>query len=134
GPQEAYDMVYAIKDATPDLPIDMHTHSTTGLAFMTYLKAVEAGVDIIDTAISPFSGGTSQPATETLAYALRQLGYEVDLNDKYTKDMADYFKTVRDDFVADTNKITIYGKNGEKVPFGLKSKSEVAKDIIDTII
>ena len=100
GPQEAYDMVSAIKDAV-DMPIDLHTHSTTGLAFMTYLKAVEAGVDIIDTAISPMSGGTSQPATETLAYALRQLGYEVDLNDDATKAMADYFKGVRDEFVAD---------------------------------
>ena len=100
GPQEAYDLVSAIKDAV-DLPIDLHTHSTTGLAFMTYLKAVEAGVDIIDTAISPFSGGTSQPATETLAYALRQLGYEVDLNDDATKAMADYFKGVRDEFVKD---------------------------------
>ena len=100
GPQEAYDLVSAIKDAV-DLPIDLHTHSTTGLAFMTYLKAVEAGVDIIDTAISPFSGGTSQPATETLAYALRQLGYEVDLDDNATKAMADYFKSVRDQFVAD---------------------------------
>ncbi len=101
GPQEAYDLVSAIKDAHPDLPIDLHTHSTTGLAFMTYLKAVEAGCDIIDTAISPMSGGTSQPATETLAYALRQLGYEVELNDEATKEMADYFKTVRDDFVKD---------------------------------
>ena len=100
GPKEAYDLVSAIKDAV-DLPIDLHTHSTTGLAFMTYLKAVEAGVDIIDTAISPFSGGTSQPATETMAYALRQLGYEVELNDECTTKMADYFKTVRDDFVAD---------------------------------
>ena len=100
GPQEAYDLVSAIKDAV-DMPIDLHTHSTTGLAFMTYLKAVEAGVDIIDTAISPFSGGTSQPATETLAYALRQLGYEVDLDDTCTKKMADYFKGVRDAFVAD---------------------------------
>ena len=100
GPQEAYDMVSAIKDAV-DLPIDLHTHSTTGLAFMTYLKAVEAGVDIIDTAISPFSGGTSQPATETLAYALRQLGYEVDLDDNCLTTMADYFKGVRDEFVKD---------------------------------
>ncbi len=100
GPQEAYDLVSAIKDAV-DLPIDLHTHSTTGLAFMTYLKAVEAGVDIIDTAISPFSGGTSQPATETMAYALRQLGYEVDLDDSCTTKMSNYFKGVRDEFVAD---------------------------------
>ena len=101
GPQEAYDMISAIKDAVPGMPIDLHTHSTTGLAFMTYLKAVEAGVDIIDTAISPFSGGTSQPATETLAYALRQLGYQVDLDDDCLNAMADYFKGVRDEFVTD---------------------------------
>ena len=100
GPKEAYDLVSAIKDAV-DLPIDLHTHSTTGLAFMTYLKAVEAGVDIIDTAISPFSGGTSQPATETMAYALRQLGYEVDLDDTCTKKIADYFKGVRDEYIKD---------------------------------
>ena len=100
GPKEAYDLVSAIKDAV-DLPVDLHTHCTTGLAFMTYLKAVEAGVDIIDTAISPFSGGTSQPATETLAYALRQLGYEVDLDDTCTKKMADYFKGVRDEYIKD---------------------------------
>ena len=100
GPQEAYDLVSAIKDAV-DLPIDLHTHSTTGLAFMTYLKAVEAGCDIIDTAISPMSGGTSQPATETLAYALRQLGYQVDLDDKALKTLADHFKGVRDEFIAD---------------------------------
>ena len=100
SPQAAYDLVSAIKDAV-DLPLVMHTHCTTGLAFMTYLKAIEAGADVIDTAISPFSGGTSQPATETLAYALRQLGYEVDLDDTQTKKMADYFKTVRDGFIAD---------------------------------
>ena len=100
GPQEAYDMVSAIKDAV-DMPIDLHTHSTTGLAFMTYLKAIEAGCDIVDTAISPMSGGTSQPATETLAYALRQLGYQVDLNDDALTAMADHFKVVRDDFVKD---------------------------------
>ena len=100
GPKEAYDLVSAIKDAV-DMPIDLHTHSTTGLAFMTYLKAIEAGCDIVDTAISPFSGGTSQPATETMVYALRQLGYEVNINDEATTAMADYFKTVRDEFIAD---------------------------------
>ena len=63
SPKNAYDLVSAIKDAV-DLPVVIHTHCTTGLAFMTYLKAVEAGADVIDTAISPLSGGTSQPATE----------------------------------------------------------------------
>ena len=100
GPKEAYDLVSAIKDAV-DLPIDIHTHSTTGLAFMTYLKAVEAGADIIDTAISPFSGGTSQPATETLVYALGQLGYATDLDEKILKQIADFFKPIRDGFVSD---------------------------------
>ena len=101
GPKEAYDLSSAIKDAVPELPLVIHTHCTTGLAYMTQLKAVEAGADVLDTAISPFSGGTSQPATETLAYALRQLGYEVDLDDKCTKKMADYFKVVRDDYIKD---------------------------------
>ena len=64
-PKSAYDLVSGIKDAV-DLPVVLHTHCTTGLAFMTYLKGIEAGADVIDTAISPFSGGTSQPATETL--------------------------------------------------------------------
>ena len=100
GPQEAYDLVSAIKDAV-DLPIDLHTHSTTGLAFMTYLKAVEAGVDVIDTAISPFSGGTSQPATQTMASALKQLGYEVTTDDKILKEIADFFKPIRDGYIAD---------------------------------
>ena len=69
---------------------------------MTYLQGrVEAGVDIIDTAISPFSGGTSQPATETLVYALRQLGYQCDLDDKVLKEIADYFKPIRDRYVKD---------------------------------
>ena len=74
SPKNAYELVSAIKDAV-DLPVAVHTHCTTGLAFMTCLKAAEAGADIIDTAISPFSGGTAQPATETLDYALRELGW-----------------------------------------------------------
>lgn len=101
GPKEAYDLVSAIKDAVPELPLVVHTHCTTGLAFMTDLKAVEAGADVIDTAISPMSGGTSQPATETLAYALRSLGYQVDLDDKALIKMADFFKGVRADFLKD---------------------------------
>ena len=100
GPQEAYDLVSAIKDAV-DLPVDVHTHCTTGLAFMTLLKSVEAGADIIDTATPPFSGGTSQASTDTLAYALKQLGYQVDLDEAVLKEVADYFKPVRDGFIAD---------------------------------
>ncbi|MBO6016901.1 MAG: pyruvate carboxylase subunit B [Oscillospiraceae bacterium] len=98
SPKEAYDLVSAIKDAV-DLPVVLHTHCTAGLAFMTCLKAVEAGCDVIDTAISPFSGGTSQPATETLAYALREFGYEVDLDDDKLLKMANYFKPIRAEFL-----------------------------------
>ena len=97
-PDEAYDLVSAIKNAG-DLPLVVHTHCTTGLAYMTYLKAVEAGADVIDTATSCFSGGTSQPATETLAFALRRLGYEVGLDDAVTKQVNDWFKPVRDEFL-----------------------------------
>ena len=97
-PKAAYDLVSAIKDAV-DLPVVMHTHCTTGLAFMTYLKSIEAGADVIDTAISPFSGGTSQPATETLYYALKEFGYEVDLDEKSINAMADYFKPIRAEFL-----------------------------------
>ena len=100
SPKAAYDLVSAIKDAV-DLPVVVHTHSTTGLAFMTYLKAVEAGADVIDTAISPFSGGTSQPATETLNYALKELGYETGLDADALVKMADFFKPVRAGFLAD---------------------------------
>ncbi len=100
SPQCAYDLVSAIKDAV-DLPVVLHTHSTTGLAFMTYLKAVEAGADVLDTAISPFSGGTSQPATETLSFALREMGYEIPLDDTCLNKMADFFKPMRADFLAD---------------------------------
>ena len=99
-PTAAYDLVAAIKDAV-DLPVVMHTHCTTGLAYMTYLKGIEAGADVIDTAISPFSGGTSQPATETLAYALNELGYEVELDQPTLYKIADYFKPIRNEYIKD---------------------------------
>ncbi len=98
GPQEAYDLVKALKENTK-LPVHLHTHATTGLAFMTYLKGVEAGVDCIDTAISCFSGGTSQPATETLVYALRQMGYQVDVDYSLLKKINDFFKPIQAEYV-----------------------------------
>ena len=100
SPKNAYELVSAIKDAV-DLPLVLHTHCTPGLAFMTYLKAVEAGADVLDTAISPFSGGTSQPATETMNYALRELGYDTGLDEDVLYHMADYFKHLRADYLAD---------------------------------
>ena len=98
SPQECYDLVKAVKESCK-LPIHLHTHCTTGLAFMTYLKGAEAGADVIDTAISSFSGGTSQPATETLAYALEQLGYETGLNMNVLKKINDHFKPVREEYI-----------------------------------
>ncbi len=98
SPQAAYMLVTALKEYV-DLPLIIHTHCTTGLAYMTLLKAIEAGADVIDTAISPLSGGTSQPATETMAYALKEAGYEIDLDSSVTDQISDYFKTIRDEYI-----------------------------------
>jgi len=99
-PQEAYDLITAIKKEVK-IPVVLHTHCTTGMAYMTYMKAVEAGVDVIDTATSCFSGGTSQPATETINYALKQLGIETGLNDAVLKEVNDFFKPIRDEYLKD---------------------------------
>ena len=79
-PETAYELVKAIKSNTK-LPVELHSHCTGGLIEMTYLKAIEAGVDIIDTALSPFSGGTSQPCTESIYYALKGTKYDSHLNE-----------------------------------------------------
>ena len=94
SPKEGYDLVKALKENVK-VPIVVHTHSTTGLGFMTLLKCVEAGADVIDSAISCFSGGTSQPATETLVYTLKQYGYEVDVDENVCKEINDFFKPLR---------------------------------------
>ena len=99
SPKEAFDLVSALRQNVK-LPIAVHTHSTTGLGPMTLLKAAEAGADSIDTAISSFSGGTSQPATESLNYALKQFGFETGLNEDVLKDINDFFKNVRDKYIA----------------------------------
>lgn len=98
GPQEAYDTVKALKENVK-VPIVLHTHSTTGLGMLTLQKAVEAGCDIIDTAISSFSGGTSQVPTETMAYALKQEGYSVDLDMDVLKEINDFFKPIKTEFL-----------------------------------
>ncbi len=98
GPQEAYDLIKALKE-TVNKPIVLHTHSTTGLGPITYFKAIEAGCDVIDCAISAFSGGTSQPATESLHFALKQSGYETGLNEAILKEINDFFKPVKDKFI-----------------------------------
>ena len=94
SPKVAYDLVSAIKKAVK-LPIVVHTHCTTGLGPMTLLKAVEAGADTIDTAISCFSGGTSQPATESLSYSLKEMGFDTGLKEDKLKEINDFFKPVQ---------------------------------------
>ena len=78
-PYQATELIGALKDAV-DLPIQLHTHYTSGVASMTYLKAVEAGVDVIDTAISPFALGTSQPATEVMVETFKGTPYDTGLS------------------------------------------------------
>lgn len=99
SPYEAKELIGAIKKEVK-VPVVLHTHCTTGLAYMTYMKAVEAGCDVIDTATSCFSGGTSQPATETINFAFKQLGYETGLDDAVLKEVNDFFKPIRDEFIA----------------------------------
>ena len=99
-PFEAYELIGAIKNEVK-IPVVLHTHCTTGMAYMTYMKAIEAGVDVIDTATSCFSGGTSQPATETINIALKQLGYETGLDDAVLKEVNDFFKPIRDGYLKD---------------------------------
>ena len=77
-PNKATELVTALKE-TVKIPIDLHTHYTSGVASMTYLKAVEAGVDIIDTAMSPFALGTSQPATEVMVETFKDTPYDTGL-------------------------------------------------------
>ena len=95
-PYAATELVGALKDAV-DLPIQLHTHYTSGVASMTYLKAVEAGVDVIDTAMSPFALGTSQPATEVMVETFKGTPYDTGLDQKLLSEIADYFRPIRDE-------------------------------------
>jgi oxaloacetate decarboxylase alpha subunit len=81
------------------MPVILHTHCTTGMAYMTITKAIEAGVDVIDCATSCFSNGTSQPATETMFYALSQYGIDCGLNEKVINQVNDYFKPIKQKYI-----------------------------------
>ncbi len=100
SPKECFDLVTALKQEI-HIPIYVHTHQTTGLGFMTYLKAAEAGADGIDCAISSFAGGTSQPATETMAYALGQMGYDCGVDSTVLKKINDFFVPEERKFIQD---------------------------------
>lgn len=96
-PHTGFELVSRIKE-TIDLPLEVHTHATSGIAEMTYLKVAEAGADIIDTAISSFAGGTSQPATESVAMTLAEMGFDTGLDMDKVAQIAEHFNPVRDRF------------------------------------
>ena len=93
-PYYTYELISALKEAVK-VPIQLHSHSTSGLVSMTYIKAIEAGVDIIDTAISPFSGGTSQPPTEAFVATLNGTEYDTGLNLEILNEIAEHFRPQR---------------------------------------
>lgn len=95
-PYTAEELVKELKD-TVEIPIQLHSHYTSGVASMTYMKAVEAGVDVIDTAMSPFSMGTSQPATEVMVETFKNTPYDTGLDQKLLAEIADYFRPIRDE-------------------------------------
>ena len=99
-PEDAYELVSRLKAAVK-LPLELHTHCTGGVAEMTIQKAIEAGIDIVDTALSPLSGGTSQPCTEALQYVLQGTKYDPNLDLTYLKKACDKLTVVKDRFLAE---------------------------------
>ncbi|MFA5561111.1 MAG: oxaloacetate decarboxylase subunit alpha [Eubacteriales bacterium] len=97
-PYDAYELVKILKE-TVKIPIQLHTHYTSGLASMTLLKAIEAGVDVVDTAISPMAMGTSQPPTEALVAALQDTQYDTGLDLTVLDEVNRYFSAIRDEYL-----------------------------------
>jgi len=97
-PYAAYDLVKALKENIK-VPIQLHTHYTSGVASMTYLKAIEAGCDVVDCAISPMSMGTSQPPTEAIVATLQGTKYDTGYDLKLLSEIADYFRPFREAYL-----------------------------------
>ena len=110
APADAHRIVSALKKQVR-LPVDVHSHCTSGMAPLTYLSACEAGVNILDTAFSPLAGGTSQPAVESIVGALKGTKFDTGLNLKQLLNISDYFKELRerysDELKIDTRSETI---------------------------
>lgn len=103
GPADAYDLVSTFKKRFGELPIDLHSHFTCGLASTTYWEAAKAGVDLIDTAISPFAHATSQPATETMIEMFKGTEWDLGLDlDKYIP-LVDHFRKVKQQIAEEFN-------------------------------
>lgn len=96
APYAAYNLVKTLKSEI-QVPIELHTHYTSGMGSMSYLKAVEAGVDILDCSLSPFALGTSQPATEAMVAALEGTEYDTGIQKEMLYPISDYFRTVKAD-------------------------------------
>jgi oxaloacetate decarboxylase alpha subunit len=94
-PKAATELVKALKEEVK-VPLELHTHYTSGCGSMTYMKAVEAGVDIIDTAMSPFALGTSQPSTEVMVEAFKGTEYDTGLNQELLAEITEYFRPIRE--------------------------------------
>ncbi len=97
-PYQAYELVKALKESVK-IPIQLHTHYTSGVASMTYLKAIEAGVDVVDCAISPMSMGTSQPPTEPLVATLKGTEFDTGLDLEKLSEIADYFRPLKEKYI-----------------------------------
>lgn len=97
-PYEAEELIRKLKK-TVNIPIELHSHFTSGIANQTYMKAIEAGVDIIDTALSPFGNGTSQPATEPMVASLMESPYDTGLDLNLLNDIAEYFKPIKEKYM-----------------------------------
>ena len=98
-PYEAEKLVKALKE-TVKVPIQLHTHYTSGVAAMSYMRGIEAGADIIDTAMSPFALGTSQPSTEVMVRTFKGTPYDTGLNEELLLEIADYFRPLREEALA----------------------------------
>ncbi len=99
-PYTTYELVKAIKESVK-IPVQVHSHSTSGLGAMVLLKAIEAGADVIDTAMSPLSGGTSHPATESMVAALRGTEFDTGLDLEALDEISKYVTTLREKYIAD---------------------------------
>ena len=99
-PARGIELVRALKEVIT-VPIVVHTHCTSGIAQLTYQAVIEAGADRIDTALSPLSEGTSQPPTESLVIALRELGYDISVDLTKLEPIADHFRVIKDKYIKD---------------------------------
>ena len=143
-PYEAEKLVCELKKAVK-VPIQLHTHYTSGVASMTYLKAIEAGVDVVDCALSPLAMGTSQPATEPLVKTLQGTPYDTGIDLDLLTEIADYFKPLREKYLASglmSTKVLGVDINTLKyqVPGGMLSnlvsqlKQQNAEDKLDEVL